>query len=403
MKIQTLLNDTIHPKNNQIRLEILKIIIEKGAVTHSDISKQISLSIPTISKIVAEMVEFGLLYECGKADNQGSRKASLYDINMNAGYFIGIDIQKNSLLAILTDFSGNLLVEEKYPYFLEDTEEAYSRMVSLINTFLDNLSVSRENIITMGICMKGIVNVHTGNTYGYFASTRQSLTERLEEKFNVKVLIENDARAGAYGEFICGAGKSSENAIYVNISWGLGVGIIANKEIYYGKSGYAGEYGHLPMFDNEILCHCGKKGCLETEASGSAIVRRFKSEYSKGSSTILKDKMNLDGPDLMNEILHAAKEEDLLSLETIDVTGRVLGKYISGLLNIFNPDVLILGGEVGTLGKQISLPIETGIMKHSLNFVNQDTEIRISKLRGRAAAVGVCLLARNKMLGIVRG
>lgn len=402
MKIHTLLNDTAHPKNSQLRLDILKVIIDHGAITTTDLSRHISLSIPTISKMINEMVSYGLLYECGKADNQGSRKASLYDINKLAGYFVGVDIQQNQITCILTDFSGNLLVEKHYEYVLENTKGAYDEMIHIIDQFLGLLAISLDKILTLGICLPGRINSGTGISYSFFHSETESFTGRMEARFGLPVLVENDTRSAAYGEFICGVGRCTENLVYVNISWGLGIGIITGKQIYYGKSGYSGEYGHLPVFDNEILCHCGKKGCLETEASGSAIVRRFKQEYAKGSNTVLKNKMNLNDPSLLTEILQAAKEEDLLSLDSIDYTGRILGKFIAGLLNIFNPELLILGGEVGTLGKQISLPIETGIMKHSLNFVNSDTEIRISSLKQRAGCIGICMLARNTILGIIK-
>lgn len=396
------IKDTHHLKTHQLRLDILKTIIEKGSLTISDLSRYITLSIPTITKMIGEMVETGLLYESGKSDNHGARKASLFDINHQAGYFIGIDVKKNKVICVVCNFIGGLLQEEQFDFWLDKSEECYPSLLRIIRTFIGRLTIPMEKIITLGICVPGRVNSNAGIAYSFFYSEQSSLAKNIEEEFNIPVVVENDTRAATYGEFICGAAKSTENALFVNITWGLGVGIIVDKKIYYGKSGYSGEYGHLPAFDNEILCHCGKKGCLETEVSGSAIVRKFKEECIKGSSTVLQEKAQMSNPELLSHILDAAKREDLLSLEIIDRTGRLLGKYIAGLLNVFNPEVIVLGGEVGTLGRQIQLPVETGIMKHTLSFVNNDTELRIAKLKEKAGSIGVCMLSRNKILGIIR-
>lgn len=155
------------------------------------------------------------------------------------------------------------------------------------------------------------------------------------------------------------------------------------------------------MFENEVLCHCGKKGCLETEASGSAFHRILVERYRKGSNTILAQKLDSGEEISLGDLLEAVRKEDVLCIDILEKMGVNLGKSIAGLMNIFNPELVILGGTLSLAGEYISLPIKSAIRKYSLNLVNQDTEIKISKLGERAGALGACLLSRSKLLGMI--
>ena len=167
--------------------------------------------------------------------------------------------------------------------------------------------------------------------------------------------------------------------------------------MYYGKSGYSGEIGHIPLFENEILCHCGKKGCLETEASGWALVRMFKQKLQEGSSSVLSGQYKVRDIE-MEDIIHAANNDDVLAIELIEEIGRNIGRGIAILINIFNPQLVILGGSLTETGDCIRLPIKSSINKYSLNLVNNDTQLKMSKLGQNAGVIGSCLLVRDKIL-----
>jgi predicted NBD/HSP70 family sugar kinase len=205
----------------------------------------------------------------------------------------------------------------------------------------------------------------------------------------------------AYGEFMNGVVKGEKNILFVNISWGLGLGIITDGKLYYGKSGFSGEFGHLGVFDNEVICHCGKKGCLETEASGSYIYRKFMEKVADGNSTILDERLKKGDMIIQEDILEAALKDDMLAIELIEEVGNTLGKHIAGLINLFNPELVIIGGAVAQTGDYLLLPIKSAIKKYSLNLVSKDTAIKLSKLGDRAGVVGACMLARSKMLGLI--
>jgi predicted NBD/HSP70 family sugar kinase len=201
----------------------------------------------------------------------------------------------------------------------------------------------------------------------------------------------------AYGEFNCGVVQNEKDVIFVNIGYGVGIGIICNGKLYYGKSGYSGEFGHSPVFNNEIICHCGKKGCLETETSGLALERKFRRSIENGSISILSGKKNIEditAEDIINAVI---ENEDTLSIEIIEEIGNLVGRYISLLINLFNPELVVLGGMLGKTGNYLRLPIRTSIQKYSLSLVSLDMELKMSELGSKAGVIGACYILRDKL------
>ena len=390
-------------KNDMLKKHFIDIIIRNGASTIADIAKEADLSIPTVTKMLVEMKEENLLMECGKSENSGTRKATLYNINPKMGYFIGVDIRHSSIIIALTDFAGNMLTIEEYKGFvLTKDAEGLPFVLSAISQFMDRLPVDKSMVIRMSINLPGKIDIPHGICYYYLYRENVILTDMIEEKFGIPTRLDNDTRAMCYGEYMCGVGNGEENVVFVNMSWGLGMAVIADGRLYYGKSGYSGEWGHINAFDNEVLCYCGKKGCLETEASGSAIYRHLMEKYRNGSSTILSDIIESGRPLLLDDILDAVKKDDILCIELVENAGKILGKYIASLLNIFNPELVILGGSVGAIGDYLAFPVRTGIMKYTLNYVNNDTKLKVATLGRKAGAIGACILARSKCLNLIK-
>lgn len=204
-----------------------------------------------------------------------------------------------------------------------------------------------------------------------------------------------------YGEYICGVANNEEDMLFINVAWGLGMGMITDGKLSYGKSGFSGEIGHFPLLDNDQMCHCGKIGCLETGASGSAIYRIFTEKLNEGRASTLAERYNKGEEITLDDILNAANEEDVLAIEVVEEIGTVLGRAIAGLINIFNPELVVIGGTVSKVKEYLLLPIRSAIQKHSLNMVNKDTTIKLSKLGEKAGPVGACMLSRSKLLGLI--
>ncbi len=403
MSAKFLLTSDNTSRNEVLKKKIIHYYIANGDATIADLGREMDLSIPTVTKLVSELQEGGYIRDFGKQDTNGGRKPNLYGLNPASGYFIGVDIMAYQIHLAAVNFKGEKIrVEENIPYDLSNTREALEELCVLVDGFISALPVPREKILAIGVNIPGRVNPVSGYSYSYFYFEEKPLEEILEKRLNVKTYIENDSRAMIYGEYMQGVVKGEKNILFVNMVWGLGLGIIIDGNLYYGKSGFSGEFGHFCLFDNEEICHCGKKGCLETEASGSALHRYLLERYKEGSNTILGDKIKNGERITLLNLVEAIRKEDVLCIEILEQIGFHLGKSIAGLMNIFNPELVILGGTLSLTGEYISLPIKSAIRKYSLNLVSGDSEIKVSKLGERAGVLGACLLSRSKVLGMVR-
>lgn len=376
-------------------------MILSGNASIADISKEIELSVPTATKLVMELLEAGYLQDSGKQDTSGGRKPNIYGLNPKSGYFAGVDVQQKRVLFALIDFSGKVIDQETVSYKLENTSAALDELCRLIHSYLGKLPVKKEEILQVGVNLSGRVNSISGYSYTYFYFNEQPLTQLLEERIGLPVNLENDSRAMCYGEYMAGAVKGEKNVVFINLNWGLGAGIIVDGKLYYGKSGFSGEFGHISTFDNELICQCGKKGCLETEISGYAIRRMLLERYKQGSTTVLADKLEKNGDITLMEFVDAVWKEDVLAIEIVERVGTLLGRALAGLINLFNPELVIIGGPLSQTRDYLRLPVKSAIRKYSLNLVNQDTDLILSKLGEKAGLIGACLLARAKLLGMI--
>lgn len=390
-------------KNAQLKINIIRYYILNGENTLAEIGKEMDVSVPTITKLVGELIEEGYVIDFGKQETNGGRRPNIYGVNPESGYFIGVDIKKFRVNLALINFKGTIIESKSsIPFAYENSEGSFNELCAIINNFVDHLTIPKHKILSAGINISGRVNTETGHSYSLFYFSERPLTEIFAEKLGMHVTIDNDSRSMAYGEFISGAVKGEKNVLFVNVSWGLGLGIITDGHLYYGKSGFSGEFGHMSAFENEVICHCGKKGCLETEASGSYIYRRFMEKLAEGHSSILQPRIKKGESIRQEDILQAALKEDMLAIELIEEVGNTLGKQLAGLINLFNPEMVIIGGTVAMTGDYLLLPIRSAVKKYSLNLVSKDTVIKLSKLGDNAGVIGACMLARSKMLGIVQ-
>lgn len=382
-----------------LKKSIISRLMLSGATTISDLCKETGLSIPTVTKMVNQLLAEDILLEQGKSDSVSGRKSTQYDINPKIGYFLGVDVQGNTVNIGIQNFKNEFVkITERIPYTLENTRESLKVLCGIINSFIDEVQISREEIFGACVNLTGRINSFKGFSYSYFFFEEMPLSEIIEKQIGVKTYLENDSRAMTYGEYSCGVVENEKNVIFVNLTWGLGIGIINNGQLYYGKSGYSGEFGHSPVFDNEIICQCGKKGCLETEISALALERRFKEKLEAGSVSVLKLKKGTAFVSMEDIIAAIVEKEDSLAIEIIEEIGIKLGRYLSMLINIFNPELVVLGGPLAAAGSYLYLPTQSTINKYSLNIVIQDMELKLSKLGSKAGVIGACYILRNKFL-----
>ena len=345
-----------------LKKSIISRLMLRGETTISELCKETGLSIPTVTKMVNQLLSEDILLEQGKSDSFGGRKSTQYDINPKIGYFLGVDVQGNTVNIGIQNFKNEFVkITERIPYTLENTRESLKVLCGIINSFIDEAQISRDEIFGACVNLTGRINSFKGFSYSYFFFEEMPLSEIIELQIGVKTFLENDSRAMTYGEYCCGVVEKEKNVIFINLTWGLGTGIINDGQLYYGKSGYSGEFGHSPVFDNEILCQCGKKGCLETEISALALERRFKEKLDAGSVSVLKLKKGASFVSMEDIIAAIVEKEDSLAIEIIEEIGVKLGRYLSMLINIFNPELVVLGGPLAAAGSYLYLPTQSTI------------------------------------------
>ncbi|MBO4340956.1 MAG: ROK family transcriptional regulator [Bacteroidales bacterium] len=389
-------------KNSLLKKNILFLCIEHGEHSISALSDAIGASVPTVTKLIGELMDEGFMIDLGKSGTSGGRRPSIYGLNPEAGYFIGVELRNSHACIAVTDFKGGLIsFKDDLPFRMTASEPAVHDLASKIREYISKENLEWNRIMGLGISMTGRVNPVTGYSNTYSFDEHRTISRILEEDLGIHVALENDSRAMTYGEYL-GGGLKEKNMLFVNVSWGLGMGIIADGKLYYGTSGFSGEFGHFPILDNGQMCRCGKVGCLETGASGSAIVRMISEKLASGRASVLQTKFKSEGKVNLNDIFDAVKTEDTLTIETIEKIGTNLGKGLAGLINIFNPQLVVIGGKVAVAaGDYLMLPIRTAIKRHVLNIANQDTTIKLTKLRQKAAPIGAALLVRSRILGML--
>jgi len=390
-------------KSALLKRQILSLYLQNDSYSIAEISNEIGTSIPTSTKLVQELIAEGFLQDLGKQGTSGGRRPSIFGLNPNAGYFVGVDVARRHFHVAITDFKGNLeCFVQDIEFVLQSNADSFKEICSIVKNIIEEQGISWDKVHGVGVSLSGRVNPEEGYSLSYFVRDDLPLKAIFQNELKVPVNIENDSRAMTFGEYLSDEQTRMENnMLFINLSWGLGMGMILDGKLYYGKSGFSGEIGHFPLLDNDKICRCGKIGCLETGASGSALHHIIMDELAAGRASSLAAKYRAGDQIDLEDILGAIKDEDVLSIDAIGKVGEALGRGIAGLINIFNPGLVVIGGRLIVGGDYLMFPIKTAVKKQSLNKVSSDTVIRFSTLGRKAAGIGDCLIARSKFLGLM--
>jgi len=388
-------------KTYLLKRKILFCLATHGEMTVADLARCLNVSSPTVSKLLLDLTADGYVCDMGKIETAGGRRPCTFGLVSDAGYFMGVDIGDDMLNIGLIDLNKTPVTARKQiPFSLQNNINTLNALANKIEEYIQEIGFEKSRVLGIGLIVRGRVDSTNGYSYNLFNFDDRPLSEVIEQKTGIPTIVENDTRAMAYAEYMNGDTAGAQNALFVNIGKGVGVGIVIGGKLYYGKSGFAGEFGHIPFFDNETICHCGKKGCLETEASGLALENNFNNRLEKGASSILSDKYRNSEQITLADIISAAKKDDVLSIDLITEIGEKLGRGIGVLINLFNPELVVVGGTLSEVGDYLMLPIRTSLNKYSLSLVNKDSSLRLSTLGQSAGVLGAALLTRNRILEI---
>lgn len=321
---------------------------------------------------------------------------------MEKKYIVGIDLGGTKIAGAVSDINGNILYMKTIDTLAyEGLDNVIARIIWLINHVLSEHNISKEDVIGIGIASPGPLNSETGIIIDTpnLPFKNFPLKTTIENATGIKTFIDNDANAAALGELLFGAGKGVENLIYITVSTGIGGGIIINKKLYRGKTGNAGELGHMTVEPHGPRCNCGNYGCLEVMASGTAIARVAREklkhfEKSKDGNSLLFSYENISS----REVFDCALRGDKLALEVVDYTSNYLGIGIASFINIFDPDMIVIGGGVSRVGDILFNKIRKIVLERSFNVMSSTVKIVPASLGTDAGLVGALAIISEKLL-----
>jgi len=380
-------------KNALNKKKILSELYFNGKLSCADLSVKTNKSIPLVTKLLSELVEEGYVTEIGYAQSSGGRKPLMFSLKKDIMYVISVAMDQFVTRMVLIDMENNFVSQEaKFELNLYESKNSLSVLTEHIESFIQTITISKEKIVGIGIAMPGFVDVKKGLNYSLLPSNNESIPEHICKKINLPVFIDNDSSLIALAELKFGTIGNKKDALVVNIGWGIGLGMIINGKMFRGHNGFAGEFSHIPVFSNDKLCSCGKKGCLETETSLLVIIEKAKKGLAEGRVTMLQQSQINDIEKASDAILSAAVTGDQFAVELLSDVSYKIGKGIATLIHILNPETIILSGRGAAAGKIWLAPIQQAINEHCIPRIAVNTNIEISELEYQAELIGAAAL-----------
>ena len=365
------------------RLRVVDVLRVRGAASRAEIARRTGLSRATVSTLVADLQDRGLVVErqggvAGVRDSQVGRPPTLLALEPSAGAAIGIDFDHDKARVAIADLSRTVLAEVSAPCDVDrDATGSMDVAAGLVARVIDESGVERDRVLGVGVALSGPVDPATGTLHssailpGWAGLDAEA---ELAKRLGLAVHIDNDANLGALAEVTYGAAVDVRYAAYVSISSGIGCGLILDGRPYRGYSGTAGEIGHVLVDDTGPICRCGNRGCLETLASGPALL------------DLLGRPLDLEG------LIAKAHEGDPGCRRVIGDAGRAVGRVLATVVNLFSPQMIVIGGPVGQAGDLLLDPVREAIRRFALPTASEHVEVVPGALGERANLLGALAL-----------
>lgn len=384
--------------DNKYKVGLIKQLYGHEQLPIADLSKGIGKSIPFTSSLIAEMIEDEILEESGFAKSRGGRRPQLYSIRKGIFYTIGVAVNQIKTNFAIYDLNGNQVNETLSRNIqLSRTGEDLIALGEFISESIRESGIEKSRILGVGIGMPGFIDVKKGINHIFLQCEDSSIVSYLENLLDLSVFIDNDSSLIGLAELRHGLAKNQKNALVINIGWGIGLGMIVSHEVFRGEMGFAGEFSHIPLYENNKICSCGKVGCLETESSLYVLLEKAKEGLKSGVFTSLPDKLPEDRTAAVELIFNAMKQGDTFSIGLLKHVGQNLGRGIAILIHLFNPGLIVLSGIGSVPGKYWLPPVQQAINEHSIGKLAENIEIKISKLGPSAELIGAAALVIERI------
>lgn len=375
----------------------LDLIRKKGPITRPEIARISGLSRPTVDVAVDTLRKKKFVKRAGFASSRGGRRPILWKLNNKGGYIVGVDMESPHLTIILIDLETNIISKSKVSFSLNMGKEIIlSYLIKEVHKVINKAGINTEDIIGMGVGIPGLID----KSRGISASIERipgwynvPIVDILKKEFNLPVFLENDVSVMAMAEKYSGDGQEVENMIYVAFRTGIGSGVFINGELFRGVHGNAGFLGHITIDKNGPLCTCGNRGCLELFADEPVIINKakegLKNKVKTSINSLVEGKVEKITPEV---VFKSALDKDSFALDIVRKTGKYLGIGIANMVNLFDIELVIIGGNITKAGEPFLESVRKTAKKHLLPLFNKNLKIKYAKIGEDAAALGATIL-----------
>ncbi|MEI7883894.1 MAG: ROK family protein [Clostridia bacterium] len=372
------------------RLNVLGLIRRSRVISRAAIAKESRLTATTVAEITKTLLEQELILEDGASESTGGRPSVNLVINPNARYAVGCDFESDNVTTTILNFLGEQVALMRKRYELSEAQDILEAIASSINEIIASCDIPKEKILGVGISIPGLVDLVEGNIYflTHYSMENIELRTFIEERTGLETWVVNDANSAALAECATGFGKEYDNFVSVISRQGVGAGIIINGKLFQGALGVAGEIGHLTVELNGPRCNCGNYGCLEVMAGTKAIEKRTRVRLKQnGGSSYFKENEDYDKVTLP-EIIKAAEQGDSLVLEVLQHVGNYLGMGIATVINFFNPQAIVLAGDVESYFPYIEDAVQKAIEARAMKVPGKFCKLLLSRFGDDITAIG---------------
>jgi glucokinase len=362
------------------RSAILEFIRRESPISRSTIARRLDVSLPTVMRIVDQLVEEGLVQPHGDSEWSGGRRRPLLEFNGDGFVVLGVDLGGTKMYGAISNLCGKIIDELDIGRHGTTGEESYNRLVTLIDTLLASPKLQERKVRGIGIGAPGITWHKEGIVKWAFTLNWQDfpLKARLSERYGLPIIVDNDVNLAALGELWFGAGQNIQNMILIAIGTGIGAGIIINRALYRGAREASGEIGHMIPGAEFLGKNYRDFGALESVASGSGIAERARSVLGSNHQRIPGDKI------LAEDVFEAARKNQDWAWKIINEVVDYLAIAIANLSVSFDPELIVLGGGVARSADLLVEPI----LRRIETAIPTPPRLVVSQLGLRAAAMG---------------
>ena len=358
---------------------IIGFLYRMGELSKPEICRLTNVTTPTVSRMIEELIEEGWVIDRGCGNSIGGKRPHVFSLNPDAAYILGVDIGREYLRVAIFNLKNEPIEGIlEYPSILEeqDDEATLCYVREKIDETIGHLNIDRAKIKMAGFALPGLID-REGTSYTYLTYEQPGIKSILEEMLQIPVFIDNDSNVMAMAEHTFGVAKDVNNVLCISVNECIGLGMILNSKLYRGGIGMAGEFGHIRISGLEAPCHCGKIGCLETVSSGRAIER-------------------VAGKPLQ-DIIEAARKDDISAIDLLHRAGEKLGEGIATMVHLFNPDMVVIGGEIVQAGDLMLVPVQQAINKYALARMRGHCELKMSNLGVYSAILGTLMMVMEHL------